>query len=312
MFKTPRFTNQVDNFVMARWYHQQHQGVKLNTHDNLWPSSEEFFHPWNPAFADFCQTKKHLELYPMLLLRDGAHSLLDFFLRFPEPTQKSSHLIVHADISFLVPDAWRATTKCFRIIPQREYKPTNKLLFYHLLNEPYHNKIESSEKLSSWLEKFPKDSEVELFMCIREKLYNKNGNERRDCFDIMADIQHYFQNRVKILEFDEFKQRGADSNSTYINMDRCKSSISFCSIDSYMMSNSCQIFPQAIDKDFKGNVIDISPISFNHDLVLYDFINEGSVFNHLKSITDFSRGSEALPFPLIPELNDILQERLLN
>lgn len=101
----------------------------MNAQDKLWPSSEDIYHPWNPAFADFCQSQDELELYPSLLLRDGAQSLLDFFFRFPEPTKKSSQLIVHADLSCFVPEARREKTKCYRLENYRTYLPTSRSPF---------------------------------------------------------------------------------------------------------------------------------------------------------------------------------------
>jgi glycosyltransferase involved in cell wall biosynthesis len=284
--------------------------VKLSTHDKLWPSSDVFFHPWNPVFSDSIQNQGQLELYPQILLRDGALSLLDFFLRFPKPSKKSSRLIVHADLSFLVPEEWRETTKCFRMNATRKSKPTSRLIFYHLLNDMPLDTITTSERFQSWLSQFPKNAEVEIFLGLREKQYPTEWTERRDCFEMMTDFQFHFKNKVHMISLEELKHRGTDPEFTYINMDVYRSGLALCSIDSYMMSHSCQLSPQLIDQGFKGQRIEKSPLSFNHEFELFDFKNDNSDFYLFETLKNISNKSDALPFPIIPELMDLLIERL--
>lgn len=310
MFKPNKLTRQIDNFVMARWYHQQHQHLKLNAQEKLWPSSEDLYHPWNPVFADFCQTQDHLSLYSMILLRDGAQSLLDFFLRFPEPSKESSRLIVQADLSFLVPEQWQETTLCYRLKPSRENQLTKKLLFYQLLSDLPMDKNIFSKRLNTFLENFSPDSQVDIFIGMREKLYGSDWSERRDCFEFMAELQYYFQNKVRVIGIEELKKRSSNEELTYVNLDTLKSSVAFCSIDSYMMANSCQLFPQKTNKGFHGDFIERSPLSFNHDLVLYGLKNINCDFNRFKKLKTYAKGTENMPFPIIPELLEILHERL--
>lgn len=85
------------------------------------------------------------------------------------------------------------------------------------------------------LANFSPDSDVYLYVGLRDALYPKLWNERRDFLDVVTDFQFYFKNKLKIIEIDELKRMGTDSSVTYINMDAYKASIGFCSIDSLMM-----------------------------------------------------------------------------
>ena len=310
MLKLPKHNKLNDNFVMARWYHRHHQGTKLNAHDKLWPSSEEFYHPWNPTFADFCHSEEALDLYPTLLLRDGAQSLLDFFLRFPEPGKSKTQVLVHADLSCLVPMAWKEQTKYYRLENSKPNTVTSQLLIYHLLNETPFDRETYSQQLQRFLSQFSNDSEVSLYLGLRDSLYPKQWSERRDFLDLISEFQFYFKKKINILNLDDFKRMAAMPTMTYVNFDFYKASIALCSIDSYMMSSDCQMYPVLQDKAFKGELVGKSPLSFKHEIALYDFKNTHDDFEYLFKLKKISKEGGCMPFPVLPALMEVLSKRL--
>lgn len=70
------------------------------------------------------------------------------------------------------------------------------------------------------------------------------------------------------------------------------------------------MYPSFTDKKFSGEVIEKSPLSFNHDLVLYHFKNSNSDFEFLHKIKKVTKVSGSMPFPVLPALMDILGQRL--
>ncbi len=69
----------------------------------------------------------------------------------------------------------------------------------------------------------------------------------------------------------EFRMLMTEKDITFVHLDLYRSSMGLCSMQSLMMSGSCQIFPKAYYDGHKGSEIARKAVSFHHDLVMYDF-----------------------------------------
>ena len=311
MLKTSLNTNSSkNNFVLGQWENALHKSGDKAVQNALWPSSADLYHPWNLVFAYSFQTAEQLQSYPVLLLRDGALSLLDFFFRFPVPPEKASRLIVQADLTFLVPKAWQANCYAYRIKENRDFEIKNSLIFYAQTTNSYLNWAIFKKQIEPWLASFSKKAKVGVYFTQRAELFEEVYKERMVSYELFSELQSYFKEKIQLLNVAELKSAMSKEDVTYINLDLYRSAVAMCSIDSHMMSGLCQIYPRSTYEGFQGTEIDRRPVSFKHDLILYEFKASHQDFLNLYFDYKISKSTKGLPFPIVPTLGRLLQERL--
>ena len=299
-----------NNYVLGRWENNLHRNESNEIQNNLWPSSEDFFHPWNPVFGSVFRTTNQLKAYPALLLKDGALSLVDFFFRFPNPTVETPTIIVHADLAFLVPDSWQQQCFLYRLETHRTYTPTQKIVFYAHATESFLNWSIMKFEIDDFLLKFSKNAEVSAHICQRQEVFEQPISDQTIAYELTSTLQKNFTKKISFLNLHELKALMSKKDVTYINLDLYKSAVGLCSVESLMMSGRCQVFPRPTYKGSKEKEIARKAISFQHDLVLYNFQSKHQDFLNLFFDYKLSGSSIRLPFPVAPKIIHLLRERL--
>lgn len=304
MFEIPEMKIQESNFVLSRWDRKIHQQTHTKTQHHLWPSAEDFYHPWNPTFGFYFTTTQHMEIYPMLLLRDGAEGISDFFLRFPIYKKSFSKLAVHADLWFLIPESWRTHTVLYRMKPHRNFlKTTEKIVIYALTSESFLSWSLLQPTLEEWISTtIPQSSTVGVYFSQREELYDTSHRERTAGQELLRSLQHHLDSKVNLLNLQSLKLSGDDCNTTFIHLDLWKNSVALCSIDSYMQSRACQIFPIHTYQSKQETPIASKRISLNHEITLYKNDNDLSHFPQIQSSVTKLYGEKELSLPLLNEV----------
>jgi len=309
--KLKQLSKETNNFLQWRWDNPLHAEKPTEQQGRLWPSSEDFFHPLNPIFSLFIQKYEQMEFYKVFLLRDGAHTLLDFFLRFPVPKGREAQLLIPADLTFLAPDAWRPHLISYRMECPRPFKKTNRLLFYALVSDTFLSWPKFQFQMKEWLQQFPKDASVSAFFATRNEPLDHRWVDKITSFEFMSIFQSHFKQSPELLNFEEFKGMLTKSDITYINMDLWHGGTGLCSVDNVAFSQAVQVFPRATYKGFTGKKIGEWPMSFQHKLTLYTTEAKDSDYSSFMFMKKMSPATTiSLPHPIVPTLYDLLAERL--
>lgn len=300
------------NFILNRWDNPLHNDTVTELQGRLWPSSEEFYHPLNPLFSFFISMHAHVDLFKVFLLRDGAEGILEFFVRFPAPKDFKVQILVPADLAFLVPDGWRPRVLCYRLATDRKMTYTNDYLFYGLVSEISLSWPRFRHHLDSWISQFDPNANVKAFFATRNEIYDKAWIDRKISFQIAGTFQSYFKNKIEFLNWKDVVGLSARSNLTYVPLDQWRNGIGLCSVDSMMMAKAPQVWPRGEYEGFRGKKIGSWPVSFQHNIDVFtcecdhsDFAN----FFFIKKTAPLVPYAP-LPHPIIPELMELLAERL--
>lgn len=88
-----------------------------------------------PTFLSYqLKSLRHLNFFDVALLRDGALPLVKFFLSHREPTGFSSRILVHEDLSYLVPLEWREQVFYYRTYETNDAIQGDTLLLFGSLD----------------------------------------------------------------------------------------------------------------------------------------------------------------------------------
>ncbi len=148
---------------------------------SLAPYSDIYYSVLNPIFSKiFLQMGPKNEEYPLVLLRDGALDLFDFFKKYPDPKVFDQQFILHHSLSKILNRKWRENAIFYELfsIDESRYcieKKRSKLLVSTLINDAFFTR----EQIISSLKKahefaVSKGLKVELHLPIRENLYFKS------------------------------------------------------------------------------------------------------------------------------------------
>jgi hypothetical protein len=289
-------------FLENRWNTPLNNAQASERQSCLWPSSEEFYHPLNPMFAAFLTEPRHFSAFDIVLLRDGATTLLDFYMRFPTPKATRTIFFVPADLYFLVPDPWREQTLAYRMeVP--ETKPTKKLVLYSLISETFLGWNRFRYNIDAWLQQFPKDADVSAYFAIRNEPINNHWEDRQVSFEVTAAVQNYFEKKITFLTYDALKKQGAQSDATFVHMDLLRTSVGLCAIDNMFLGQSIKVLPRKTYKAFSGEKIGEWPMSFRHKLSLY----KGDAPDSDYGTFFFMQRTNS--YPMTPKLLDVINER---
>jgi hypothetical protein len=303
-------TSKSTNFLINRYNNPLHTDKLTERQGHLWPSSEEFYHPLNPMFSVFIRTYAHLNYFSVILLRDGALGLMDFFLRFPVPKKTSSIILVHADLSYLVPLAWRPLILCYRMASKNSYHPTGKYFFYGLISDQFLAWNELRTYLPEWLKQFDPTAPVSAFYATRNEVYDHSWFDRRTSMEFTAALQRYFHTPINFITWSQSKSLAANKDVTYINMDLWRHGVGLCQVDYLMMGKVIQVMPRGTYAGFKGEELGSWPLSFQHHLSLYTLEAEHADFEpyvFYKKLSPYVAAD--MPLPIKTELMQLVRKR---
>lgn len=301
--KIPEMVELQDNFTFGRFYRRIHQETQTQIQNKIWPCAEDFFHPWNPTFGFFFTSEAHMKLYDMILLRDGAQGVVDFFLRFANYKTGFSKVAIHEDLAFLVPKGWRNKTLYYRIEKNKPNIKTNKFILFGLQSEAFLHWDEFQYNHDKWIKKnFTRDSEINLYFPVREEPFK---TERRDSCggaQFICELQRHSRKKVNMLTLSELKLLMDNSDYTFVHLDLWKNVVSLCSIENLAYSKPCQIIPRKPFNGRKTSEIARKALSLNHDLVITKSSDQLSQFDEISNFHKNHKNFESLPLSILSQL----------
>lgn len=298
-----QLSKHANTFLDNRWTSPLHTDAATEKHSSLWPSSDDFFHPLNPMFSVFFADTRQVNAYDVVLLRDGAHTLLDFYIRFPTPKKSRTLFLVNAELYFLVPDAWRSQTLAYRV-DYAHQKPSNKLVFYGLISETFMSWNRSKYHLPNWLKKFSPDSDVSAYFVVRNEAINHQWDDKTISFEVATTLQHHFNKKIEFLNYESLKKQGSNGEATFVSLDLWRTGVGLCAIENLFMGQAIKVHPRGKYEAFSGEKIGEWPMSFGHKMSIYRGDCPDSDYG------TFFMMRKMNAYPLTPKLLDILAERL--
>jgi hypothetical protein len=299
------------NFLKERWESPIHSQYATDQQGRLWPSSEEFFHPLNPIYSCFLKRHSDLEYFKVILLRDGAYMLLDFFFKFPTLKASYAQILVPANLSFLVPKSWHSHVVCYKVRKDVSAAMTKKLVFLAVGSECSMSWPIFKPKLLDWLEQFPKDAEVSLFFSTRADPLDPDFSEKKLTFEFLTQFSRYFDSQVTHLTGVELRSKFSKPDNSFINMDLYQSGTSLCSMEVLASSSACPIYQRPEYDGFTGKLMGSWPISFNTHFDLYSLESRDHDFEELLYTKKMIPATgAALAYPLVPKLLALMEKRL--
>lgn len=299
------------NFLKERWESPIHSQYATDQQGKLWPSSEEFFHPLNPIYSCFLKRSTDLEYFKVILLRDGAYMLLDFFFKFPTPKPNYAQIIIPANLSFLVPRSWRSHVLCYKVRIDLPQKITNSLVFLAIGSECSMSWPIFKPQLNTWLNQFPKDAEVSAFFSTRADPVDPDYSEKKLTFEFLTTFSRYFSHEITLLNGSELRSKFSKTHNSLINLDLYQSGTSLCSMEVLASSSGCPVYQRAEYDGFSGKKIGSWPISFNTHFDLYSHESRDCDFEEFMFTKKMLPATgAALVYPIVPKLLKLMQNRL--
>ncbi len=298
------------NFLKERWEGPLNNQYATDQQGKLWPSSEDFFHPLNPMYSCFFKKPTDLQYFKVILLRDGAYMLLDFFFKFPSPKPNFAQILVPAELSFLVPKSWQDQVICYRMRKDIKPKITNKLIFLALGSECFMSWPIFKPQMSEWLEQFPRNAEVSMFFSTRPDPVDPDVSEKKLTFEFLNKFSRHFQNEVTLLTGPELRAKFSKPDNTFINLDLYQSGNALCTMEVVASSQACPVLPRPEYKGFNGKKIGSWSLTFNTHLDLYTHESKDCDFEELFYYKKTLPPTGAsLVYPIVPKLLAIMEKR---
>ena len=299
------------NFMKERWDGPLHSQYATDQQGKMWPSSEDFYHPLNPMYSLFLMKQTDLEYFKVVLLRDGAFLILDFFYRFPIPKDKAPIILVPADLSFLVPRAWKPKVLFYRLIDNRHHQMTNELVFLALASDCFFSWQIFKPKMNEWLQRFPKNASVSCYFSIRpDPIDPDHSQEKKITFEFLTKFQNHFNQELTLINGQELKAKLVKPENTFINFDLYQSANYLCTMETVAKSQGAQVLERPKYTGFKGERLDIVPVTFNVNIEILNGSAEHCDFDELyflkKTLTPTGA---SLVYPIVPKLMEILDKR---
>jgi hypothetical protein len=301
--KIPEMVELQDNFTLGRYYRRIHQETQTQIQNKLWPCAEDFYHPWNPTFGFFFTSEAHMKLYDMILLRDGAQGVLDFFIRFSKHKTGFSKVAIHEDFAFLIPKGWRNKTVLYRIEKNKQNVKTNKFILFGLQSDAFLHWDQFQYCYDKWIKKtFTKESEINLYLPVREEPFATEQRDRCGGTQFICELQSYSRKKIKMVTLTELKLLTDNSDYTFVHLDLWKNVVSLCSIENFAFSKPCQIMPRKSFKVKRTSDVARKPLSLNHDLVITKDMDQQSQFEEISNFYKSHKNLESLPLSFLSQL----------
>lgn len=298
------------NFMIERWDGPLQSKWATDQQGKMWPSSEDFFHPLNPMYSCFIKKQTDIEYFKVILLRDGAFLLLDFFYNFPIPKEKTPIILVPSDLSFLIPRPWKNHCLCYRVVEKRQPQNTKQLVFLALGSECFLSWQIFKPKMNEWLKKFPKDAEVSCFFSTRSDPIDSDTSEKKLTFEFLTKLQTHFNKEINLLNYADLKSKLVKPENTFVNFDLYQSANSLCSMETIARSQGAQVLERPRYKGFKGKKLDELPLTFNVNIEIYSCEAEHNHFDELYFLKKTLPATGAsLVYPIVPKLLEIMDQR---
>jgi hypothetical protein len=100
----------------STWIQESSLAVKYNNY--YYPYSQSFETPLLPLFLYELSDLSFLNYFPVVLVRDGANSLFNFFQLWPKPEAIKTTLLINRNLFMLIPLEWKENVSFYTFSPK--------------------------------------------------------------------------------------------------------------------------------------------------------------------------------------------------
>lgn len=289
-----------------KWHYYHEHGKKFQ-HES-YPYGEMIVHPINPIFLHGLEGQELLERFDVMTVQDGFASLLQFFLKNPNPSTESV-LLINQNLKNLIPRSWakncalykvRLRADSFKNLDKRR-KEFDSLYVYGMLNYS-DTSLEILEKKIKFLKENYGEfqDKFKFLLFLRRDLYNeKIKDDTPDSFYILKEVFKEFGNDINLTTTEELFKAKDLSQSLFLNLGLDDLSFSYSNLDHFFLNNNASPandkFAERINPE--KTVIPLSPF---HEIAILPFRYIDSAlwdeFNKLGDLVGISKRTNTEDF----------------
>ncbi len=271
--------NICENLISKKWDIQFRNADFEQIYWHHHPMTERYYFEGNPLFTFELQSPLEMECYPIVMLRDGALGILDFFINYPRPwSDLKTMFLIPERFESLVPKFWKDHVAIYKVQSRELEKSssTQLILFGNSSCDSYYF-TSLEESLNGLSQEALENLDVRcLFLQRDSKLKNQpDGN------DYIEKLKIIFQKTsldLKITtnfypDFDQMRE----GDFYYYNLDRDSIFISDNYLEHFFMARKGRDIAQSNSRNLAKEVLKYS-LSPYHEVVISEFNSDQSVF----------------------------------
>lgn len=273
---------------MSNWI--EDSGEALATQAMLGAHARRYFSPFPAAYLFLAKPESLLQYSP-LIARDGALTLLLFFLEHPEPFDSNLKLFIDPAFGWMVPRPWREQIYTYRLKSKKGRPEKTKKNFLFILTNmgPRHCKPEFVAETIAKIKNQP-GSEDFCYHCVTAFSESQEAGFVLDEMnryqnDLLLDVAQHLGQKPKVHTLKDLEGSNLE-DWYYCDLNQHK----FYYSDSYyyhlLLSKGAQPFSAEQNVE-ESSIIDI-PLSFYHEISISPLALADSESNRIdEALQDF-------------------------
>ena len=248
--------------------------VKLGRYKNLQPAlhpcSIKYTAPILPINLFEVANISYLNLFPVVLVRDGLFSMIDFFHRYPVPDEIKTLLIINAQFIPFVPSAWNDQVGFYNnILTENNNYSTREpsfILVKSIMSQSFFSMNFLEKKLLSL-----KDSEKKILFFIPEREDLFMGHDWVNnpfCYDVLQKIFTILGSKAQMITWTDLLGLSNLEEGRVLDLNESLLGFNDDYLNHHLISRSCFPLEESVSKN-EGHGYFI-PYSFYHGISIFE------------------------------------------
>lgn len=245
------------------WLKLDYLDNKIN--DYILPNHYEYYSGLTSFFLYNIKDIESLNYFNSILVRDGSLTLIKFFHQNPHPKHIKTKLVIHKNLYYLIPLAWKNQTLLYETqsMTQEPKKPEAFFLFGNL--DPFHCSKQYLEyKLKSILNKYKiRENNCPIFVTLMaNELNNERIIEKENKFllEFISKTANILGENITYKTWDELRDFDFH-NCLYFNLNQYDHLFSDSYVDYHFLSKGAYPIPRTDHQPIQQKV-ELSPFHF--------------------------------------------------
>lgn len=189
---------------------------------DMFPMVQDYYHELNPYFTFNIMNINVCNFTDTLFVRDGMLTFANFILRnYTEILKMKTHFIIHPDLAPIVPPNLCSKFSCWKIIQPKKIKleKSKKIMISGIPTRHYIEGRNNLIQKLSCLKELKADQPIEIFLPMRQNIFEPNMRENTFIYDTLTTIQELTAaKKIKFITEKEFGERTSFNDTTLIDL----------------------------------------------------------------------------------------------
>lgn len=216
--------------------------------------------PFPSLYLFFVKNLSQIYGIQMIFVRDGMISLLNFFLRFPDPKNFNGHLIINSQFQDLIPEKWHGHVLFYHFTLNNvaKIRKGDKLnVFGHLSDSNLTER--SKEIILSQVD----SKRVSLFLPAKKDIYLANNKNEAPSYEFIIDIDKASREIIFFRTWSEYLLN-AKPQDAFLNIDVYSKLNSFSYYEQILLAKGS--FNSLCRNKFEDDILESFEMSKDHSL----------------------------------------------